>query len=523
MSAEREYIIGSFAARDAVSFLQQRAAAHGVQLERSAAVEDLCRRLDDLPLALELASSRLKLFTPEQLHDRLAERLDLLRGERDADPRQQTLRATIAWSYDLLTDKERQLFCRLGVFAAGCSFAFAEDVCDADADGLQSLLDKSLLRRRDAAPGPRYWMLETIRQFAVESLEGSRERDEIRERHALAYLALAEESRRTLRGPEQAEWLRRLIADQDDLRAALEWSISTERVALAFRLAHALEVFWIRAERPSEATRWLDRVLELDGKGHADLRARALATGSIFAPTADVAWRRISESVPVLRRFEDEEGLAFALRALAWLHRDRGELAEARVALEEAVDLFRRHGHTVTTRLYDLGAIARDDGDMQAARAWFERSLAATDEEGDLLGAVAALEALGSLALEDGELHEAYERFRESIRLSNNLQLGMADASTLESIQGLASIALRRGDVELAGRLSETAARLGEAADSSVWPGSFHLQRLETDALTSAQRVSFERGREQAATLELDGALASILEDLATKPDVNAS
>ena len=484
---------------------------------------DLCRRLDDLPLALELAASRLKLFTPEQLHDRLSERLDLLRGERDADPRQQTLRATIAWSYDLLTEEEQRLFRRLGVFAAGCSFEFAEVVCGADADGLQSLLDKSLLRRRDAIPGPLYWMLETIRQFAVESLERSREGDEIHERHALAYLALAEESRRMLRGPRQTQWLRRLIAEQDDLRAALDWSISTERVALALRLAHALEVFWIRAERPSEATRWLDRVLELDGEGHEDLRARALATGSIFAPTAEVAWRRISEGVPVLRQLEDEEGLAFALRALAWLHRDRGELAGARSALEEAVALFRRHGHTVTTRLYDLGTIALDEGDLQAAGAWFERSLAAADGEGDQLGAVAALEALGSLALDDGRLREAQERFHECVRLSDSLQLVVADASTLESIQGLASIALRRGDAELAGRLWETSARLGEAADASVWPRFSEYQHLATDSLPPAARVSFERGREQAAALELDGALASILEDLARSAGADAS
>ena len=182
ISGEVEYPVPPLAEPEAVELFCERA-----RLEPDETIAELCRRLDELPLAVELAAARTRVLTPAQILDRLGQRLDLLKGGRDADPRQQTLRATIEWSHDLLTGDEKQLFARLAVFAGGCTLDAAEDVCDADLDVLQSLVDKSLLRHT----GERFWMLETIREFAAERLNDREEAGQIFERHARWYLGLA--------------------------------------------------------------------------------------------------------------------------------------------------------------------------------------------------------------------------------------------------------------------------------------------------------------------------------------------
>ena len=175
VGGEQTYPVPPLAEDDGEALFSARARAVDPSFTSSEAVRKLCLRLDELPLALELAAARTALFSPEQLLERLSQRLDLLKGERDADPRQQTLRATIEWSYDLLSGEEQALFARLSVFAGGCSYEAAEQVVDADPDTLQSLLDKSLLRKRESEAGPRYWMLETIREYGTERLEASGE------------------------------------------------------------------------------------------------------------------------------------------------------------------------------------------------------------------------------------------------------------------------------------------------------------------------------------------------------------
>ena len=171
VGGEQTYPVPPLAESDGEALFLTRARAVDPSFAASEAVRELCLRLDELPLALELAAARTALFSPEQLLEKLSQRLDLLKGERDADPRQQTLRATIEWSYDLLSQEEQDLFARLSIFAGGCSYEAAEQVADADPDTLQSLLDKSLLRKRESDAGPRYWMLETIREYATERLE----------------------------------------------------------------------------------------------------------------------------------------------------------------------------------------------------------------------------------------------------------------------------------------------------------------------------------------------------------------
>ena len=175
LEGEQVWAVPPLVPDDGVALFAARAGALGGEPVASPLVRSLCERLDNLPLAIELAAARTTLFTPEQLLERLGQRLDLLKAGRDSDPRQQTLRATIDWSHDLLDDGERRLFRRLAVFVGGCTYEAAEAVCEADPDSLQSLLDKSLLRRREAGLGPRYWMLETIHEYAEEQLEAAGE------------------------------------------------------------------------------------------------------------------------------------------------------------------------------------------------------------------------------------------------------------------------------------------------------------------------------------------------------------
>ena len=188
LQGEHVYAVPTLQDEDGVGLFLSRARAVDSTAVATRSIEELCSRLDNLPLALELAAARTVVFSPEQLLERLSQRLDLLKTGRDADPRQQTLRATIEWSYDLLDDDERALLRGLSVFAGGCQYEAAETVCDTDPDTLQSLLDKSLLRRLD---GTRYWMLETIRELAAEKLIEEGEKDAVRQRHAEYYLALA--------------------------------------------------------------------------------------------------------------------------------------------------------------------------------------------------------------------------------------------------------------------------------------------------------------------------------------------
>src|SRR5256885_41439 len=215
IAGEVEYSVSRLAEPEAVELFCDRS-----RLEPDETVAELCRRLDDLPLAVELAAARTRVLTPSQILDRLGQRLDLLKGGRDADPRQQTLRATIEWSHDLLTGDEKQLFARLAVFTGGCTLDAAEDVCDADVDVLQSLLDKSLLRHT----GDRFWMLETIREFAVERLKSRPETDRVLKRHAQWYLGLAKSADRASRGATEREWLVRLGGELENLRSAIDWT-----------------------------------------------------------------------------------------------------------------------------------------------------------------------------------------------------------------------------------------------------------------------------------------------------------
>ena len=461
LSGEQEYPVPPLAHDEGVQLFSSRARAVKPDFAPDAAVAEICRRLDDLPLALELAAARIKALSPEQILERLEQRLPLLTGgARDLPERQRTLRATIEWSYELLQEREQRLFARLAVFRGGCTLEAAEDICDADLDTLQSLVDKSLLRHNEE----RYWMLETIREYAAERLEERGEAAELQRRHAERFLGVAESSRRLLRGGDQTKLAQRMLLEDNNLRVALEWALVEDDPELALRFAFALEVFWIRAVRPTEAEGWIERILTVGEPDPSILWARALATGAVFSSSQERKAERLATSIPVLREHGDEEGLAFALRAAAWMYEERGDLDLAREALEEAIPLFERVGQPVATRLSDIGRIMLKTGDRARAREWLRRGLEAATSEQDAVGLMTTLCTLGDLELADGNIREAEQSYRDAMTVAGNL----APAYVLEVTPLLASLLVEHGEVDEAKILLREADLLGENVDVAV-------------------------------------------------------
>ncbi len=307
-------------------------------IEPDDAVVELCSRLDNLPLALELSAARVSVLTPAQILERISQRLDLFSAGRDADPRQQTLRATIAWSYDLLADDEKRLFARLAVLRGGCTLETAEQVAGADVAGLQSLLDKSLLRRT----GERFWMLETIREYAHELLEQGSEADAVRERHAAHYLALAELAY-TERFDRGLTWVRRLEAEHDNLRAALDYLQDHDSLRY-LQLAGALGWFWLARSHFAEATRRLEEALASSAED-GPFTARALTSLGVIEVDASAPLVRHEQAIQIWLALGNETELVVAREGLGWALYMNGEKSRALQAFEENLELARRLGH----------------------------------------------------------------------------------------------------------------------------------------------------------------------------------
>jgi predicted ATPase/transcriptional regulator with XRE-family HTH domain len=354
-------------------------------------------RLDGMPLAIELAAARVKLFGPQALLSRLDQRLALLTGGgRDLPARHQTIRGTIDWSYHLLSAAEQMLFARLGVFVGGCTLEAVEAVCNGDGalpldvtDGVASLLNKSLLRLNAGADGePRVLMLETIREYTLERLAARGEAEALRARHLAHYLALAEAAAPHLRGAEQIVWAERLEAEHDNFRVALAWAhdhgaadlSSTAGAEAELRLAGALFWFWDMRGYSSEGRRWLEGALaRINGPTHTAAWATALyAAGGLAASQGD-SRARLEESVAIWRELGDRRGLALALSvgtSLGWAMLKERRVAAARALFAEGVALWRELGDRwgLAWALWSLSAAVRRD-DLAAAprsrrRAW---------------------------------------------------------------------------------------------------------------------------------------------------------
>jgi predicted ATPase/class 3 adenylate cyclase len=394
------------------------------RLPRDEEVSDLCRHLDDLPLAVELAAARTAVLSPGEIRDRLSQRLDLFKGGRDADPRQQTLRATIEWSYELLDQREKELFARLSVFAGGCTFDAAEEVVGADVETLQSLVDKSLVRRT----GGRFWMLETIGELAREHLQASDEADEIGRRHAEWFLALAEKAEPFLKGAEQAEWLQRLEDDHDNLRTGLDWFFDHDEPELAARLAAALWPFWYVHGHVTEARRWLERALDAAPDEPSENRAKLLDGAAYLAREQGVEEGSISQVEASLSMAKEVGAPSTAALAAAHLcalrataQGGRSDPPSAFAAGEEAIDLARKAGDdfALAVALNNLGvATALLVGDREQVRAYNEQSLEVRRRIGDTSRIALSLTNLGWGALADGDIDRAAALFGEAAEIA---------------------------------------------------------------------------------------------------------
>jgi predicted ATPase len=383
LDGEHAFGVPSLGADDAVELFLARASAVGVDLGRSRQVEELSERLDRLPLALELAAARTPLFSVGQLLARIGERLDLLRGSRDADPRQQTLRATIAWSYELLSEPERRLFRGLSVFATGCGYEAAEQVCGADPDTLQSLLDKSLMRRRDGRAGHRYWMLETVRVFAADELVRAGEADGVRRRHAEYLAALGDRLTAQAEIDRDDERLLALADELEDLRSAIAFAAALGDGELRLRLAGTYALAGSRVARLRDPREELEAALAAADDPPPALAAVAYERlGELSFQLGEMT--RVREegrrAAELYRGLGNERGRAGALLLLGPALVYTGERTEGKRLLAEAAAVLREHGATrgAIGAEVNLGSMLVYEGDVAGARQLFERGLAET-------------------------------------------------------------------------------------------------------------------------------------------------
>jgi predicted ATPase len=452
IQGEEEFDLPPLFGGEAVALFVERARAVRPDTAPTPAIGELCERLDRLPLALELAAARTKLLAPEALLERLGQRLDLLRGTRDADERHATLRTTIGWSYDLLDDAERALFARLSVFAAGCTVESGEEVCEADLDALESLLDKSLLRRRPGRVGEeRVWMLETIREFAAERLDEAPDADVTRRRHAERMLAIARSAHLTEEDDEPFQ-LRLVLTERDDMRAALDWA-SDNDIKLALELLVSLENFW-NTHAPEEALRRLDRLLPRADELSPALRARALRVrgGALHvAGEFESCDAPYEESLALFRDLADERGTAQLTERLANSASQRGDLERAQELAEESLERSRGRFPLIEVATYSLlGRIRVMSGDDEGGTELLRKSAAmAGDLHWDWWRA-GCLGHLAYLALDRGDLDEAEQDCHEALRL---LRPDESPGGTFMPLTALARAALAQGRRRHAGLL----------------------------------------------------------------------
>jgi predicted ATPase/transcriptional regulator with XRE-family HTH domain len=487
--------------------------------DNAAAVVEICRRLDGLPLAIELAAARCNVLTPQAMLRRLDHRLRLLTdGARDAPERQRTLRGAIAWSHDLLSAEEQILFRRLGVFVGGCTLAAAERVCGASGDlgvdvldGFAALVDQSLVQQGEGSDGePRFAMLETLREYALEQLDTAGERHLVQQRHAADVLTLAAEAEPHLFTAERGRWLRRLSEEQDNIRAALRFSIDQDDPELGLRLVGALWMWFLR-RLLVEGRSWAEDLLAHPGAGQRTAaRASALFAAGHFAwLQGDVRTMRtrLDESVAIRRDLSDDAGLGRALPFLGLAidddHKAARRLAEEGVALcrqledswglamgltnlgrieatwghdlaaenplEEATALFRSigDGWLLALPLNSLGAIAYRQGNYMKAQAAFEQALPCFQAVEDRRNTTQVLTNLGYVALARGEVNQARAIFTESLTFGREHR---DQFNTPACLRGFAALAVAAGEPTRAIRLLAAADELFAATGATKWP-----------------------------------------------------
>jgi predicted ATPase len=504
IAAEHEYAVPPLAREEGVAFFSTRAHAARADFDDQGLADEICGRLDDLPLALELAAARVKALSTKQLLERLEQRLPLLTGgARDLPERQRTLAATITWSYDLLAPEEQDLFRRLSVFAGGCTLASAEAVAGARLDTLQSLVEKSLVRHTQE----RYWMLESIREYAAKLLETSDEDAELRRRHAHHFLELAESAGLSLE-PLAEQRYDIASAEIDNLRAGLSW-LSDADPPVALRLAAALDAFWVITD-PFEGMRWYASLLEKAKDAPADVRARAfLAYGGSANPAGDdaLAQSLYQESHDLYRAIGDGEGIAVTLLRLGYSALYLDDPPRALELAHKALAASREVGYrAVESQALGLaGEVEYLQGNREVGVELMEQSAALAGQVGFRWWRSRMLRKLVDCRLELGETAAAGESARESLTLLQESGDRQMMAFTLARI---ARVAAESGDAEDAGFY--WGAIEAEEADSPMRAWAKERERLGAPVLAHAG-PEFERGRAVGRESGLDAAVERAL------------
>ncbi len=462
----------------AVTVFLERVAEQRAGFELNAAnaatVAGVSARLDGLPLALELAAAQVRLFSPRALLARLERRLEVLtRGPRDLPPRQQTMATTIAWSYDLLQTPAQAILRRVAVFAGGLTMEAAEAICLSEGgppgavlSGLTSLVDASLLQRSDAADGEaRFTMLEVIREFAVDRLRESGDLTGVCRVHAGYFTELAEQAEPALRGTEQSVWLERLVAERDNMRAALHWCILEEGDRLlGLRLATALGNFWKMRGQYREGREWLRAALARQPAAEDGLRARALRqAGDLVYWLGDVALAQAEyeEALALWRAAGDSSQVAQCLLSLGNVALEEEDYGRARDLYEEGLATVGAAGdRQVRSRLLsNLGVLAEQEGNLEQALAAFEECAQVFRELGDGHSLAHQLANIGDTALLIGDRERARRCLLDSLAMRRDLE----DTDGLRwTLHGLSFLVRQDGDAERAVRLLGAAERLTE-------------------------------------------------------------
>ena len=506
------------------------------------AIAEICTRLDGLPLAIELAATRIKLLPPQTLLARLSSRLAVLTGaRRDVPARQQTLRNTIAWSYDLLHTAEQRLFRLLCVFVGGCTLSAVEAICEALGDergkafeGVASLIDKSVVQQREQEDEePRLVMLETIREYGLEALATRGEMEATRQAHAAYYLALAEAAEPELIGPQQAVWLERLEEEHDNLRAGLRWSLEQaegeerdQRKETALRLGTALRRFWMIRGHISEGRSFLELALTARQGIAASVRARALqAAASLAVQIRDTerAEMLCEESLTLCRELGDRAGMAFSLYQLGMLASTTGNPSTARIRTEEALALCREVGDKegIAWSLHTLARFASDQGEYASAYALFEESLAMHRASENKRGIAGSLHRLAwVLLVSQGDPATARSLLEEGLALFREL----GDKGNIAQCLSLAGrLALRQGDTTAGRSLLEESLRLSREIGSQ-WDIAESLAGLAqveaSQGDLAAARTLYEKSLTIAGEWNYKDLLPSCLEGLADEVGV---
>jgi predicted ATPase/DNA-binding CsgD family transcriptional regulator len=448
----------------------------------AAAVAEVCRRLDGLPLAIELAAARVGALPPTALLARLEKRLPLLtEGPRDAPQRLRTMRDAVAWSYDLLDTNGQELFRRLAVFVGGFTLEAAEYVGGRHdppshpsvLDGVAALVDANLLRLGEPGDAePRYFMLETVREFGLDQLAASNDEEETRNRHAAWCLALAKRVEPELLGPEQRSWSELLETEHANMRAALTWLTESGRIESALQLPSALWVFWFLRGHLREGYAWLTQALAIENDASPGDRVRALwAAGMLAWSQGD--FRRAEAFGTEARALAEEHGLVFGMATALYLlflaTQTQGRYGDAIALGEESAARMRESGARswLAYVLADVGTRLVKEGDRERGAAWIEEGLALHREFGNKQGLGNKLCDLGLVSHQTGDARAAARHYAESLHW---LWEGGDVWYLASALEGLAAVALDAGQAGEAAQLLGAAAAVRERSGGAVWP-----------------------------------------------------